>query len=454
MMQKPFDALTYDQWLELAHRETKGADPATLAWQLEGEISVPAYHTHEQRERWAYLDALHTYAPPAGWVYREEIEVENVATARAHTDEALTGGAEALSYAFGADVELPRLLAGRNLRNTLVTYRTDAVGGLLRYLRQYHPSLSAVKGTVHFDPLTGWLTRGADPDDDWTGPRAQLIELFKTFDTAVRFFPVTVGLDHYADAGATAPQQLAWGLAQALQYVEWLTAAGVPANECFRRVEFSVSVGSSYLVEVAKLRALRWLWLKMAEAWGVPAGEVRWSAHARTARWSYGRRDPYANLLRHTTQAMAAVLGGATALTIDPHVVEAPDGGVTARRLARNVSTLMREEAYLARVADPLAGAYSVEFITDALVRRTWDRLRQVQAAGGWRTVAESGVLLDDLARARQARMEALQRREKTMVGINTPADAQKGEGGTPPAARWPDAWPAPTAEQMAALKS
>ena len=179
--------------------------------------------------------------------------------------------------------------------------------------------------------------------------------------------------DRLHDAGATAVQQLAFAIAEAVDRIVAAANTGTVVGEATARIEFVFAVGSTYFVEIAKLRAARLLWAAVLEAFGAPAQAMR--LHVRTARDDASVPDPSTNLLRATTEAMSAAIGGATTLLVEAHGYDA--------HLAANLPHILADEAHLDAVADPAGGSYFVESLTDALAREAWTLLQQVDASDG-----------------------------------------------------------------------
>ncbi len=217
----------------------------------------------------------------------------------------------------------------------------------------------------------------------------------------------SVSATAYHEQGATAVQELAWALAQGAD----LLASGAPVTT------FAFAVGSSHFMEIAKLRAARLLWHEVASAFGVK-DQLR--IHARTAGENKTLYDPYVNMLRVTTEAVSAVLGGCDSLTItpcgfDPH-------------LAENVHHILREESHLDKVIDPGAGSYYVEALTDALAAEAWTLFQSIEAAGGWAAYRDSGALETALGSARAAKDKAVALRRRVLVGTNNYPNLQERE--------------------------
>lgn len=218
------------------------------------------------------------------------------------------------------------------------------------------------------------------------------------------------------DAGATAVQELAWAIAEGVDRLASATAAGTDVDTAARDLAFVFAVGSTYFVEIAKLRAARMLWGTAVGAFaptGPGSGAMR--LHVRTARANKSVYDPYTNLLRVTTEAMSAAIGGADTLLVEPHGFDP--------HLAINVQRILAEESHLDAVADPAAGSYYIESLTDALAREAWTVFQQIEAAGGCAAAVAAGLRDTHLQASRAAREKAVSSRRRTLVGVNNYPD-------------------------------
>ena len=206
--------------------------------------------------------------------------------------------------------------------------------------------------------------------------------------------------DVFHNDGATAVQELAFALAAGVERL----ATGETA------VDFVYAVGSNYFFEIAKLRAARLLWAQAAREFGAPATTY---IHVKTSTANKSIYDPYTNLLRVTTEALSAVLGGCDSLIVEPF--EFSD------RLAGNVQRLLKYEAHLDQVADPAAGSYYVEWLTDALAREAWKLFQEVEALGGYAKARE--FISNAIAGSRKAVEASVASRRRTLVGVNNYPD-------------------------------
>jgi methylmalonyl-CoA mutase len=237
-------------------------------------------------------------------------------------------------------------------------------------------------------------------------------------------YPATaIRADHLHDSGAHAVQELAYALAEGVEHLHALTFT-MPVDSAAARVEFVYAVGSNYFFEIAKLRAARRLWAQVVAAFGAgDPGACTARLHVRTSRLNKSVYDRYTNLLRVTTEAMSAVIGGCDTLAVEPFGF--------SPHLALGVQRVLREEAHLDAVADPGAGSYYIEALTDALARDAWKLFQSVEAAGGYAMALESGIVDRALAETRAARRKAVASRRRTLVGVNNYPDLNEKTPGS-----------------------
>jgi len=224
--------------------------------------------------------------------------------------------------------------------------------------------------------------------------------------------------DDLAEAGANAVQQLGYALAAGVERLAALTATST-VEEAARSIEFVFSIGSTYFLEIAKLRAARLVWAQAVAAFG-PADPQCALARisVRTTLLNKSVYDPYTNLLRVTTEALAAAVGGCDRLMVEPFGFD--------QHLAVNVGRILHHEAHVDAVADPAGGSYYVEALTDSLARAAWKLFQQVEAAGGYSRAVGSGVIARALAESRAKLEKAVASRYRTLVGVNNYPDLKE----------------------------
>ena len=282
-------------------------------------------------------------------------------------------------------------------------YRQEALAGLADQLRTAPGRYPFVRG-----PGKSWqIAQEAKP-----GPKA-------------------VRADLLHEAGAHAIQELGYGIAAGVERLAALTAT-LPVDTVAPQIEFVFAVGPSYFVEIAKLRAARILWAQAVSAFGPrDDGACRMRLHVRTPRRNKSAYDRFTNLLRVTTEAFSAVVGGCGQLTVEPFAFDA--------HLALNVQRILQEESHLDAVADPAGGSYYLEALTDSLARQAWKLLQQTESEGGYAKALASGSIGKALAESRDARERAYSARRRALVGVNNYPNVEEKT----PEAEFPPAEPA-----------
>uniref|UniRef100_A0AAU2JUZ0 methylmalonyl-CoA mutase n=1 Tax=Streptomyces sp. NBC_00049 TaxID=2903617 RepID=A0AAU2JUZ0_9ACTN len=229
---------------------------------------------------------------------------------------------------------------------------------------------------------------------------------------------LTVDALPYHEAGGSAAEELGLSLATGVAYLRALTEGGLGIAEALGELEFRYAATADQFLTIAKLRAARRLWARVAEASGAPeAGAQR--QHAVTSPVMMTRRDPWVNMLRTTVACMAAGVGGADSVTVlsFDHELGLPDA--FARRIARNTSTILLEESHLARVIDPAGGSYYVERLTDELAHAAWAFFQTVEKAGGQAAALRSGLVAERLAGTWAERSKKLAKRREPITGVS-----------------------------------
>jgi methylmalonyl-CoA mutase len=227
--------------------------------------------------------------------------------------------------------------------------------------------------------------------------------------------PDAIRVDLVLEAGADAIQQVGIALAAGVEKLTQL-CADRPVDVAARDIEFVFGVGSTYFFEIAKLRAARMVWSQAVAAFQpTDPDSCRMHSHVRTARINKSFSDPYSNVLRVTTEAMSAAIGGCDTLTVQPFGFD--------DHIALGVQRVLAEEAHLNVVADPAGGSYYIEALTSSLAREAWKLFQRIEAAGGYTKALAAGWLAEEIAKTRAAREKAVSSRRKAFVGVNNYPD-------------------------------
>ena len=274
----------------------------------------------------------------------------------------------------------------------------------------------AARGNLGADPLGTEARTGAAYDGDGFAATVALARLCAESYPGVR--ALTVDALPYHEAGGSAAQELGCSLATGVAYLRALTGGGLSIDQALGQLEFRYAATADQFLTIAKLRAARRLWARVAEACGAPAAGAQLQ-HAVTSSVMMTARDPWVNMLRTTVATLAAGVGGAESVTVQPfdHALGLPDA--FARRIARNTSTILVEESHLARVIDPAGGSWYVESLTDELAQAAWEFFQEIERSGGQAAALRSGLVGDRLAATWAERSKALAKRREPITGVS-----------------------------------
>ncbi len=275
-------------------------------------------------------------------------------------------------------------------------------------------------GTIQNDILKEYMVRNTYIYPP--GPSMRIIgDIFAyTAREMPRFNSISISGYHMQEAGATADIELAYTLADGLEYVRAGLDAGMDIDIFAPRLSFFWAIGMNYFMEVAKMRAARMLWAKMVKQFNPQnAKSMALRTHSQTSGWSLTEQDPYNNVVRTCIEAMAAALGHTQSLhtnALDEAIALPTD---FSARIARNTQLYLQHETGIVDVVDPWGGSFYLETLTDALARRAWSHIEEIEELGGMANALETGLpkmRIEEAAARRQAHIDSGQ---ETIVGVN-----------------------------------
>ncbi len=235
-----------------------------------------------------------------------------------------------------------------------------------------------------------------------------------------KFNSISISGYHMHEAGATAVQELAYTIADGLEYVRTALRRGMSIDAFAPRLSFFFAIGMNFFMEVAKLRAARVLWATAMKQFDPKRTDsLLLRTHCQTSGWSLAAQDPYNNIVRTTIEAMAAVLGGTQSLHTNSYDEALGLPTEQSARVARNTQLIIAEESHITEVADPLGGSYYVEALTDALVREASKIIAEVESFGGMTRAINAGIpklKIEESAARRQAKID---QKHEVIVGVN-----------------------------------
>ncbi|MGH8985867.1 MAG: methylmalonyl-CoA mutase [Acidimicrobiia bacterium] len=456
-----FPERSVDGWRALAEKELKGnLDP--LTWATPEGIPVKPLYTSEDLEDLEAVDSLPGFEPflrgiratmyaNRPWTIRQYAGFSTAEESNAFYRRNLAAGQMGLSVAFdlathrGYDSDHPRVVGDVGKAGVAIdsvedmrilfdgipldqmTVSMTMNGAVLPVLAGYvvaaeeqgvaHDQLA---GTIQNDILKEFMVRNTYiyPPEPSMRIVADIIEY--TAKEMPKFNSISISGYHMQEAGATAVQELAFTIADGLEYVRTATTRGLDVDAFAGRLSFFFAIGMNFFMEIAKLRAARLLWARVMRGFEPQKpGSLMLRTHCQTSGVSLTEQDPYNNVVRTAFEALAAVLGGTQSLhtnSFDEALALPTD---LSARLARNTQLILAEETGVTHVVDPLGGSYYIESLTHSLAYEAWKLIEEVEELGGMTKAVESGMpklRIEESAARRQARVD---RGDEVVVGVN-----------------------------------
>lgn len=417
-----FPKVSKEAWKQKTIEDLKGADfDRKLVWKTYEGIAVQPFYTQEDTEN-KQLPSDILNLPDAGnrnWVNYIEIKVTDALAANKLAAKMLQFDATGiLFYLSNPETTDPAiLLQGLPLASLNISFKTETPNAT--FIKSYFAfcaaqgiSLNDIKGFYQSDVLENLITTGNTPD--YSAYTAIIEETLK----APNFYGITLTSHAFADSGATAVQEIAWLGNKLVDYITTLTElTGVSAAALLTNIYLHTATGGDYFFEISKLRALRLLFQTIGGYYEAPDTAVQ--ILASSGLWTKSLFDPNVNMLRNTTEAMAALLGGCNAILVQPHDSSFKETTDFSHRIALNLSNLLKEEAYFDKVTDPAAGSYYIENLTQSLYEKAVDLFKETEAAGGFTKAFESGLIKKAIDESRTKKEADISSRRKVFVGSN-----------------------------------
>ncbi len=454
---------TMADWQQLAFKERKGRPADELVWQTPEGIDVKPLYTAEDTDGLKHQDSLPGFAPfkrgpkatmYAGrpWTVRQYAGFSTAEESNAFYRKNLAAGQQGLSVAFdlathrGYDSDHPRVegdvgkagVAIDSVEDMKILFDCiplDQVsvsmtmnGNVLPVMASYIVAAEEqgvapeqLAGTLQNDILKEFMVRNTYiyPPEPSMCIVADIIAY--TASHMPKFNSISISGYHMQEAGATNVQELAYTIADGIEYVRTAIASGMDVDKFAPRLSFFFAIGMNFFMEIAKLRAARILWATLMEEKFSPKDQrsLMLRTHCQTSGVSLTSKDPYNNIMRTTVEAMSAVLGGTQSLHTNAFDEALGLPTEFAARVARNTQLVIQEETGVTNVIDPLAGSYYIESLTNELVEAAMVLINEVEDMGGMTKAVESGMpklRIEEAAALQQARVD---RGEQVIVGVN-----------------------------------
>ena len=457
------DKPTLEEWRSQAEAELKGRTFEDLLWDTPEGIQVKPLYTKEDLDTMGEeVNTLPGFEPftrgvrssmyaNRPWTVRQYAGFSTAEESNAFYRRNLAAGQMGLSVAFdlathrGYDSDHPRVVGDVGKAGVAIdsvedmkilfdqipldkmsvsmTMNGAVIPTMANYIvaaEEQGVSPDKLAGTIQNDILKEFMVRNT-----YIYPPAPSMRIISDIigyasQNMPKFNTISISGYHMQEAGATQLQELAYTLADGKEYVKAAIEAGMDVDKFAPRLSFFFAIGMNFFMEVAKLRAARYLWARIMRGFGAKdPRSLMLRTHCQTSGVSLTEQDPYNNVIRTAYEAMAAVLGGTQSLhtnALDEAIALPTD---FSARIARNTQLILQQETYVTKVVDPLGGSYYVESLTHSLVEEAWKMIEEIDEMGGMTKAVDAGLpkmRIEEAAARKQARID---RGEEVIVGVN-----------------------------------
>lgn len=459
-----FKKVTMDDWKEAVNKEAKRANKTfdDLIWQSPEGINVYPLYTAKDLEELEYLDTFPGFPPfirgPRAsmytvrpWTIRQYAGFSTAEESNAFYKKALALGQQGLSVAFdlathrGYDSDHPRVLGDVGKAGVAIDTVEDMKilfddipldkvsvsmtmnGAVIPVMAFYIVAAEEqgvkqeqLSGTIQNDILKEFMVRNTYiyPPKPSMRIVADIIEYTSKY--MPRFNSISISGYHIQEAGANAVLELAFTLADGLEYVKTALERGLDIDSFAPRLSFFFGIGMNFFMEIAKLRAARFLWAKLMSRFNPKnPRSMALRTHCQTSGWSLTAQQPYNNIIRTTIEALAAVLGGTQSLhtnALDEAIALPTE---FSARIARNTQIIIQEESNVCKTVDPLAGSYFIESLTHSLIREAEKIIKEIEEMGGMTKAIETGMPKLRIEESAAKRQALIDKGEFVIVGVN-----------------------------------
>lgn len=428
---------TMQEWVDKVTVDLKGADfNKKLVWRTNEGFNVQPMYRLEDMKDLKNLDCFPGEFPYVrgnkkdsnDWYVRQDIVVENVAEANKKALDVLNRGVNSLGFVLTdsknfTKADMAALLKDICLECVEINFvagckKCAIVDAFKAVAEERGIAPEKIYGGINIDPLSAMALKGKVCCEN---PFASAKENTEKMAAYPNFKTIEVGGYVFNNSGSSIVQELGFSLAAGVEYLDKLTDAGMSVDEVAPRIRFHFATGSKYFMEIAKLRAARYLWAHIVKAYK-PACDCKckMNIHAETSEWNKTIYDPNVNMLRTQTETMSAVLGGVDSFTVHPfdYVYECHPSEL-GERVARNQQLLLKEESHFGKIVDVAGGSYYIEELTQNIAEAAWKLFLEVQEQGGYVEALKKGFVQAAVKATAQARDLAIAQRKENFVGVN-----------------------------------
>ncbi|WP_165731153.1 methylmalonyl-CoA mutase family protein [Polaribacter sp. 20A6] len=405
-----FPSVSTEQWMERVTADLKGADfDRKLVWKnLTGINFQPCYN----------IENSITQLKNTGQNSQALVNYRSVTACcgKSGNDLALKAikeGINGIIFQMITNVPVEELLNGIDLNEITVSFKL--FNNAIPFTKELVAFAKGknLKGYIDTNLISGYVTTGVF-NESLVDVTAELVKLTSDFPN---FKAVSISGTEYLDSGANQVQEIAYTLSSLVFLTEKLKEKGILVQDIFNNLNFNLAIGLEYFVEIGKFRAFNNLLAEVAAKYQL--ADFSNTITAKTSIWSKSITDAETNLLRCTTEAMAAILGNVDGVLIDAYDKEFKSASDFSSRIAGNITTILKEESYFGKVSNPVDGSYYIEEVSSKIAEKALELFKAIEADGGFYINFENEIIQQQIAEIRLKKLKLISQRRTPMVGIN-----------------------------------
>ena len=434
-----FPDVSTNEWEEKIKIDLKGADynKKLVTKTLEG-FEINPYYREDDLDDFKYLKSLPGEFPfvrgnktsENNFLIRQNIFVDNYKEAGKKAKDVINKGVSSIGFILEhketiAENDFFDLLNDIDFSQTEINFISGVNSVIIlklfeKYISENKIDVSTLRTSLDFDPLGHRTITGKCYVEDNCDELEKTKALFEFADKNIPSMKIlSVNASHFRNAGSTAVQEIAMAMAMGSDYLAKASEIEIPIGKLCRKMFFTFGIGSNYFIETAKIRAARLLWAKITEAYGASPDAGKMYIHSVTSDWNKTAYDPFVNILRATSEAMSAITGGTDSLLVNPFNKTYKKADEFSERIAKNISIILKEEAYFDKTIDPAGGAYYIEKLTNSIAEYAWNIFTDIEEEGGYLEAFKKGIVQDLIEITAQQRDMNIAQRKEILLGTN-----------------------------------
>lgn len=411
-----FNPVTKREWMDKVNIDLKGADlNKRLVWKNLSKIDIQPFYNAEDKQ--TLLN--NTGENSSSLTNYRLIKVKSAKKGNILAVKALAEGIDGLLFdLIKKDVPLHKLLKNIDLNKITVSFKLrsneiDFAKKFISYVKEKNISPENLHGYFDLDIITKYVTTGKNNTEKFDKVE-KLINLTKNYPN---YKAISIAGGVYLNSGANQVQEIAYTLSSLICFIHIFLKKEIDKQTIFNNLHFELAIGSEYFIETGKFRAFNSLLHLIAKKYGVD--RFSHTLTAQTSVWNKSVTDANTNMLRATTEAMSAILGNVDGILIDPYDSEFNKSSDFSSRIAGNIITILKEESYFGKVANPVDGSYYIEEVTNMIAQKSLKIFKKIEVYGGYYLAFENGIIQHQIAEICLIKIKLISQRRLAMVGVN-----------------------------------